>query len=184
MRVKARAVPWVDGRLILASHTRRGCPELSLPGGHVNRDESVTDALVREVSEETGIPVMPGPLLSVAESVSSIGSHDLEMVFLAEPEGTPRLSGFCAIDLLGGKRPEVRPPILEQIARDAASGYRETPRWLGNLRGSAQNTDCGLAVAGEPVTVSLTAAFASWLNLGASKVALGPSSGDATRLAL
>ena len=57
MRVKARAVLWVDGRLILASHTRRGCPELSLPGGHVNRDESVTDALVREAPRRPESPL-------------------------------------------------------------------------------------------------------------------------------
>jgi len=124
---------WVDGRLILASQTWRGRQAFSLPGGCVNRDESVTEALVREVVKETGISVTPGSLLYVAEFVNSIRSHDLEMIFLAEPGGIPRLNGLCAIDLLGGERQEVRPPILDQIARDAASGYCETPRWLGNL---------------------------------------------------
>jgi ADP-ribose pyrophosphatase YjhB (NUDIX family) len=155
---------WVDGRLILASHTRGGCPQLSLPGGHVKRDESVIDALVRNVAEETGIPVMPCQLLYVAEVVNSIRPHDLEMIFLARPNGTPSLNGFRAIDLLGGERPEVRPPILEVIARDTASGYRETPRWLGNLWRPMQNDEethrLGVAssrpatIGGEPVTVS------------------------------
>jgi len=135
MTVKARAVIWVDGKLVLASQTRRGRTELSLPGGRLKRRESVTDALVREVGEETGISVKPGPLLYVAEIVSSISSHDLELIFLAEPEGTPDLDRIHAVDLSAGERPDVRPPILEEIARDAASGFRENPRWLGNLRG-------------------------------------------------
>lgn len=133
MRVKARAVILIEGRLIVAKQRRRGRTELSLPGGRVNRNESVLDAVRREVEEETGLNVTPSRLLYVSEIVQSVRTHDLELVFLAEASGIPRLNGFVALDLGGAGLPEVRPPILEQIALDLASEWRENPRWLGNL---------------------------------------------------
>jgi ADP-ribose pyrophosphatase YjhB (NUDIX family) len=133
MRVKARAVILIDGRLIVAEQRRRGRTEHSLPGGRVNERESVLDALKREVAEETGLEVTPGQLVYVSEIVESVRRHDLELIFLAEPCGVPGLNAFKAIDVQGGERLAMNPPILEEIARDLASGWRETPRWLGNL---------------------------------------------------
>jgi len=135
VRVKARALILIDDRLIVAQQVRRGRAELSLPGGRVNDHESVLDALKREVDEETGLDVAPGQLVYVSEVVQSVRKHDLELIFLAELNGTPRLNGFQAIDLYSGERPAVWPPILDQIAADAVTGWRATPRWLGNLAG-------------------------------------------------
>lgn len=133
MIVKARAVILIDGRLIVANQRRRGRSELSLPGGRVNRFESVLDAVRREVAEETGLEVIPRRLLYVSEVVQSVRTQDLELVFLAEPSGVPTLNEFRAIDLAAGERPAIRPPILDQIAHDLAQDWRETPRWLGNI---------------------------------------------------
>jgi 8-oxo-dGTP diphosphatase len=138
MRVKARAVILIDGRLIVAEQRRRGRTEHTLPGGRVNERESVLDALKREVAEETGLDVTPGRLVYVSEIVEAARTHDLELIFLAESSGVPGLNAFRAIDVQGGERLAMRPPILEEIARDLASGWRETPRWLGNLGGSAR----------------------------------------------
>ena len=133
MIVKARAVIFIDRRLIVARQLRRGEAELSLPGGRVQSRESVTDALRREVTEETGLEIAPCRLLYIAEIVRSVRSHDLELIFLAHTTGVPRLNGFAAIDLLAENRPPVRPPILGDIAGDAVTQWRSTPRWLGNL---------------------------------------------------
>jgi ADP-ribose pyrophosphatase YjhB (NUDIX family) len=139
--VKARAVIVIDGRLIVANQRRRGRSKLSLPGGRVNRYESVLDAVKREVVEETGLEVTPRRLLYVSEVVQSVRAHDLELVSLAEPSGVPTLNGFKGIDLEGGERPAIRPPILEHIARDLATGWRDTPRWLGTIEHLLRSTD-------------------------------------------
>lgn len=140
MNVKARALIWIEGRLIVAAQRRRGRTELSLPGGRVNRWESVLHALRREVEEETGLRIAPGRLVYVSEVVQSVRTHDLELIFLAESEGVPSLNGFRAIDVAGGERPVIRPAILDEIARDCASGWQDTPRWLGNLAQPEKST--------------------------------------------
>ncbi|WP_246267411.1 NUDIX hydrolase [Nonomuraea typhae] len=56
------------GRLLLI---QRGHPPgeglWSLPGGRINPDESDHDALKREISEETGLLITPGPLAGIVE---------------------------------------------------------------------------------------------------------------------
>jgi len=55
-----------DARVLLAWWNGEGHsdPAWSLPGGGIDFDESVRDGLVREVFEETGYHVEPGPLLA------------------------------------------------------------------------------------------------------------------------
>jgi ADP-ribose pyrophosphatase YjhB (NUDIX family) len=149
--IRARAVIWIDGLLIVAEQSRRGRKELSLPGGRVNDHESVGDALKREVAEETGLDVELGQLVYVSETVQPVGATEVELIFLARPSGVPQLSGrFQTIDLSSEQRPVVRPPILEQIASDARTGWRDTPRWLGDLRAGAGATGVTGARPGAP----------------------------------
>jgi ADP-ribose pyrophosphatase YjhB (NUDIX family) len=133
MRVEVRAVIFLDGRLVVTDETRQGEPHAALPGGRVERWESLHEALVREVREETGLDVVPQRLLYVAEVTAPHKMHEVNLIFLAEPAGTPNLGELIFVDLADDDHPMVLPPIVAEIARDVEQGWVETPRWLGNV---------------------------------------------------
>jgi 8-oxo-dGTP diphosphatase len=80
--MSARRIPCVGaiirdgaGRLLLIQ--RGHDPEAgrwSLPGGRIEPGESDTGALVREMLEETGLTVEPGPLVGAVERPGPAGS--------------------------------------------------------------------------------------------------------------
>ena len=101
MRVKVRAVIMRDGKLAVSRERRRGREHVLLPGGRVQDRESITDTLVREVAEETGLDVVPQRLLYIAEVVGSYGVHDVNLVWLAElrdPDASIDERMFVALD--------------------------------------------------------------------------------------
>ena len=139
MRVKVRAVIVRDGKLVVSRERGRGVEHVLLPGGRVQDGEAITEALVREVAEETGLDVVPERLLYVAEVVGSYGAYDLNLVWLSEPEDPVGVIDDDALVAFDSPLAQsIMPPIVEQIAADANSGWPEEPRWLGNVRRSAR----------------------------------------------
>ena len=135
MRVKARAVVVRDGRLLVSRERRRAIEHLLLPGGRVQDGESITDALVREVREETGLEVVPQRLLYIAEVVGAYGAHDLNLIWLAElADAGAAISDDLLLAFDDDRLSSIMPPIVDQIAADAADGWQHPPRWLGNVR--------------------------------------------------
>lgn len=77
------------GGLVLARHSF-GSPEWRLLGGFIERRESLTDALRRELHEETGLEIEIGPLL---HADTGYRWARVEIVFgYRLTGGTPRLS--------------------------------------------------------------------------------------------
>jgi ADP-ribose pyrophosphatase YjhB (NUDIX family) len=137
MRVKARAVVVRDGCVLISRERRRAIEHLLLPGGRVQDGESITDALVREVREETGLEVVPTQLLYIAEVVGAYGAHDLNLIWLAElADQEAEISDDVLIPFDDEQAASIMPPIVDQIAADAADGWQRPPRWLGNVRRS------------------------------------------------
>ena len=135
VKVKVRAVVVQNGRLLVSRERRQGVEHLLLPGGRVRDGESITDALVRELAEETALDVVPQRLLYVAEVVGMYGVHDLNLVWLAELcDPQVAISDEALIDLDSPEAQAIMPPIIDQIALDATNGWPQQARWLGNVR--------------------------------------------------
>ena len=108
-----------------------------LPGGYVERGESVADAAAREVFEETGVRIAVGRLVGVYSDPGSMvieyaagqRVHAVNLCFEATPVGrgaptTPDealASGYFALDAL----PEPLVPIHQVRIADAAAGGSE-----------------------------------------------------------
>ena len=76
-----------DGKLLLLKQDTDNGRSWSLPGGKQEPHESVGEALVREVKEETGLDVTPDRLLYVADHVASPEKRILHITFKANVVG-------------------------------------------------------------------------------------------------
>lgn len=129
--VRARAViPHGEG-IVVARELRRGRPHTSLPGGRITDGETVIEAVVREVAEETGLEVEVGRLLYVAEVRAPVRRHDVNLIFFAAAIGSPG----DEVEVIGlDHSGELRPPILARLRADRARGWQVgEAAWLGNL---------------------------------------------------
>jgi 8-oxo-dGTP pyrophosphatase MutT (NUDIX family) len=115
------------GRVLLTRHpdSRRHAGRWLLPGGGVEHGEHPEQAVIREVMEETGLPVRIGALCDVLSDVTMVGRrrralHTVRLIYRAavvsaEPGGPGhRLSGnadWCS-------RPEWETLLLAPFAAE------------------------------------------------------------------
>jgi ADP-ribose pyrophosphatase YjhB (NUDIX family) len=110
------AVVIEHGALLLV---RRGRPPAvgrwSIPGGRVEHGETITEAVRREVAEETGVDVVVGDLVGWVERIGA-GHHFVILDFHAAPAmpGTAPLAGDDADEAAYVELAKV--PELELVA--------------------------------------------------------------------
>jgi 8-oxo-dGTP diphosphatase len=117
-----------EGRALLI---RRGKPPLYgrwvVPGGTVELGESLTEALVREMREETGLEVEPGELLTVFDRIERQGGavayHYVIVDYLCRYRSGEARAASDALDVAWAAPHELDrfdlPPKALEVVQDA-----------------------------------------------------------------
>ncbi|EHQ87417.1 NUDIX hydrolase [Desulfosporosinus youngiae] len=83
---------WNEGKVLLVQRAHNpGKGIWTIPGGYVNQGESIGDAIVREMQEETGIKAKPLSIIALRDRPSNCSTekHDTYIIFqMSLLEGT------------------------------------------------------------------------------------------------
>lgn len=81
-----------QGQYLIQNRTKSDWPGWTFPGGHVEKDESILAATIREIKEETGLSVQP-TLAGTAEwNNLTKETRELAFLFTAETNETIKKS--------------------------------------------------------------------------------------------
>lgn len=140
----AAAAPWQpdvtvatvvvrDGRLLQVEEAIAGALVLNQPAGHLEPDESLVQAAVRETLEETGWHVRPTAFIGAYQWKADNGRHYLRFAFAADAvahdaqrpldTGIVRALWMTPAELEAAA-PRWRSPLVWQVVADFLAGRR------------------------------------------------------------
>ncbi len=130
--VTVATVVVANGRLLCVEEHANGRLVLNQPAGHLEPDESLQDAALRETREETGWDVrLTGFVGAYQWKAPETGRHYLRMAFAAEPvhhdpgrpldDGIVRALWMTPQELLDA-RDRHRSPLVWQVVNDYLAG--------------------------------------------------------------
>ena len=141
-RVRVAALITLAGRVVLVRHRAGSSVYHLLPGGGVGYRETLAEALVREVTEETGLVVSLGIPLFISDTIDPEGPrHVVNITFSAEVVGgqvthNPTDHRVVAVDLVEPSRLpslDLRPPIAQYVLEAIESDGTPQLQYLGSL---------------------------------------------------
>ncbi|WCE03765.1 NUDIX hydrolase [Pseudoxanthomonas sp. JBR18] len=122
-----------DGRLLLVEEHAEGRLVLNQPAGHLEPDESLQDAALRETLEESGWTVRLTHFVGAYQWKAETGRHYLRFAFAGEPvshdaaraldEGIVRAL-WMTPDELRQAQARHRSPLVWRVAADYLAGRR------------------------------------------------------------
>jgi 8-oxo-dGTP diphosphatase len=104
-RISAGAIIIKDNKILLVSYAdKQGKTNLVAPGGGVNNEEGLSQAVVREVKEETGVEIVANKILCV-EDLYSRKYRMVKVWFLCQMDGgqLERTQGAIAETIIEAK---------------------------------------------------------------------------------
>jgi 8-oxo-dGTP pyrophosphatase MutT (NUDIX family) len=129
-----------DGRLLCVEERVGGRIVINQPAGHLEPDESLADAALRETREETGWDVQLTAFIGAYQWKSPVqpdgseGRHYLRFAFAADPvaldptrtldEGIVRATWMTPTELTGASERH-RSPLVWQVVADYLAGRRQ-----------------------------------------------------------
>jgi len=134
-RVRVAALIFLDGQIVVVRHRRDNLSYHLLPGGGIRWGETLEQALIREVAEETGLQIQVGPLLLVSDTIDPNDMrHVINLIFEAVVTERPATMTSSDIRVEAAElvaigeldRLDFRPPVAEQLR--SAVGRGHTPQ--------------------------------------------------------
>jgi len=132
--VTVATVVVADGRLLCVEERVNGRLVINQPAGHLEPDESLVEAALRETREETGWDVRLTAFLGAYQwKAEETGRHYLRFAFAAEPERHDPLRAldegivqalWLTPDELLARRDMHRSPLVWQVVADHLAGQR------------------------------------------------------------
>lgn len=141
-RVRVAAVILLDGRILLVRHRFGADVYHLLPGGGVEAGETLEQALVREVREETGLECSIGRPLFLNDTIAPAGRrHLVNITFLAEATGgelcmrpdDQRIAGLDIVEVRELPEMDLRPPLANELVAAIDADFRGPCAYLGAL---------------------------------------------------
>ena len=134
-----------DGtRVLVQNRTDPGWPGITFPGGHVEKGESFTDAVIREVFEETGLTIASPKLCGIKDWPEDDGSRYMVLLYKTDKfSGTLQSSEEGEVfwvereELKSMKLADSMENMLKVFLNDDISEeyfYKENGKWVEVLK--------------------------------------------------